>query len=191
MDYFYGNQCLPLGILLFSYDYSQFFLARSIQAYRIAANAENTVTTQGASIGLNYFFNPSFTINGNFTWNKLNEEGTEDPIIPAYNTPEYKYNIGLVGRDLHISKNANLLKNYGFSINYKWVEGFQYEGSPQFTGFVPTYSLVDAQISKELPKLKSTIKVGAANLLDDKHYEVYGGPFIGRMIYFSLLVELY
>ncbi len=163
----------------------------SIQAYRIAANAENTVTTQGASIGLNYFLNPNFTINGNFTWNKLNEKGTEDPIIPAYNTPEYKYNIGLVGRDLHFSNNHNILKNYGFSINYKWVEGFQFEGSPQFTGFVPTYSLLDAQISKELPKLKSTIKVGAANLLDNKHYEVYGGPYIGRMIYLSLLVELY
>ena len=38
---------------------------QSMQAYRIAANAENTVTTQGASIGLNYFLNPSFTINGN------------------------------------------------------------------------------------------------------------------------------
>jgi len=163
----------------------------SIQAYRIAANAENTVTTQGSSIGLNYFLNPNFTINGNFTWNKLNEKGTEDPIIPAYNTPEYKYNIGLVGRDLHFSNNHNILKNYGFSINYKWIEGFQFEGSPQFTGFVPTYSLLDAQISKELPKLKSTIKVGAANLLDNKHYEVYGGPYIGRMIYLSLLVELY
>ena len=163
----------------------------SIQAYRIAANATNTVTTQGASLGINYFLNPNLTINANFSWNKLNKEGTEDPIIPAYNTPEYKYNIGLVGRDLHISKNANLLKNYGFSINYKWVEGFQYEGSPQFTGFVPTYSLVDAQISKELPKLQSTIKVGASNLLDNKHFEVYGGPYIGRMIYFSILVELY
>ena len=163
----------------------------SIQAYRIAANATNTVTTQGACLGINYFLNPNFTINGNISWNKLNKEGTEDPIIPAYNTPEYKYNIGLVGRDLHISKNANLLKNYGFSINYKWVEGFQYEGSPQFTGFVPTYSLVNAQISKELPKLQSTIKVGASNLLDNKHFEVYGGPYISRMIYFSILVDLY
>ncbi len=163
----------------------------SIQAYRIAANATNTVTTQGASIGLNYFLNTHFTLNGNMSWNRLNEKGTEDPIIPAYNTPEYKYNLGLVGRELHLSKNHNFLKNYGFSINYKWVEGFRYEGSPQFTGFVPTYSLVDAQISKELPKLKSTIKVGASNLLDNKHYEIYGGPYIGRMLYFSVLVELY
>lgn len=163
----------------------------SIQAYRMAANATNTVTTQGASIGLNYFLSPSFTINANFSWNRLNEEGTEDPIIPAYNTPEYKYNIGLVGRDISFNNKNSLLKNYGFSINYKWVEGFQYEGSPQFTGFVPTYSLLDAQISKSIPKLKSTVKLGASNLLDNQHYEVYGGPYIGRMLYCSLLIELY
>jgi len=163
----------------------------SIQAYRIAANATNTVTTQGASLGMNYFLNSNLTINANFSWNRLNEEGTEDPIIPAYNTPEYKYNIGLVGRKLDISKNDNFFKNYGFSINYKWVEGFRYEGSPQFTGFVPTYNLLDVQISKELPKLKSTIKVGASNLLNNKHFEVYGGPYIGRMIYLSILFELY
>ncbi len=121
----------------------------------------------------------------------MNEEGTEDPIIPAYNTPEFKYNLGLIGRELNFSKKYNLLKNYGFSINYKWVEGFQYEGSPQFTGFVPTYSLVDAQISKEIPKIHSTLKLGASNLLNNLHYEVYGGPYIGRMIYFSFLFELY
>ena len=49
----------------------------------------------------------------------LNEEGTEDPIIPAYNTPEYKYNIGLVGRDLNFSKNSNLtLFLFGVTLNY-------------------------------------------------------------------------
>ena len=97
----------------------------------------------------------------------------------------------MIGRDISFNNKNSLLKNYGFSINYKWVEGFQYEGSPQFTGFVPTYSLLDAQISKSIPKLKSTVKLGASNLLDNQHYEVYGGPYIGRMLYCSLLIELY
>tara|TARA_B100000902_G_scaffold70377_1_gene76133 strand:+ start:13659 stop:16517 length:2859 start_codon:yes stop_codon:yes gene_type:complete len=166
-------------------------LLPSIRAYRIAANATNTVTTQGASLGMNYFINPNYTINANFSWNKINEEGTEDPIIPAYNTPEYKYNIGLVGRDIHFNKNTKLLREFGFSINYKWVQGFEYEGSPQFTGFVPTYDLIDLQISKKFTNLNSTLKLGASNLLDNKHYEVYGGPYIGRMIYLSILFELY
>jgi outer membrane receptor protein involved in Fe transport len=164
--------------------------APSIQAYRIAANAENTVTTQGASIGLIYYINPTFTLNGNYSWNKLNEEGTEDPIIPAYNTPEHKYNLGFVGRDLHLSNTKSLFRDFGFSINYKWVEEFIFEGSPQFTGIVPTYDLVDLQISKKMQSLNATIKVGSSNVLNNMHYEVYGGPYIGRMTYCSLLFDI-
>ena len=162
----------------------------SIQAYRMAANAENTVTTQGASIGLNYFISTQFTLNGNYSWNKLNENGTEDPIIPAYNTPEHKYNLGFSGRDLHFSSEYMILRNYAFNINYKWVEGFKYEGSPQFTGMVPTYNILDMQVSKKIPKHNATLKVGSSNLLNNMHFEVYGGPYIGRMTYISLLFEL-
>jgi len=164
---------------------------QSIQAYRMAANAENTVTTQGASIGVNYYLHSNYSLNGNYSWNKLNEEGTEDPIIPAYNTPEHKYNFGLIGRDIHFSNSKSFLRDFSFSINYKWVEGFTFEGSPQFTGNVPTYDLVDVQVSKKLSELNATLKIGSSNILNNKHYEVYGGPYIGRMTYCSLLFELY
>ena len=164
--------------------------APSIQAYRMAANSENTVTTQGASIGINYYLHSNYSLNGNYSWNKLNKEGTEDPIIPAYNTPEHKYNLGVVGRDIHLSATKNILRDFGFSINYKWVEEFMFEGSPQFTGIVPTYDLVDMQISKKLQQLNATIKVGSSNLLNNMHYEVYGGTYIGRMTYCSLLFDI-
>lgn len=163
---------------------------QSIQAYRMAANAVNTVTTQGASIGINYYLHSNYSLNGNYSWNKLNEEGTEDPIIPAYNTPEHKYNLSLVGRDLHLSSTNSVLRNFSFGINYKWVAEFTYEGSPQFTGNVPTYDLVDVQVSKKLTELNATLKIGSSNVLNNKHYEVYGGPYIGRMTYCSLLFEL-
>ena len=164
--------------------------APSIQAYRMAANAENTVTTQGASIGIIYYINPNLTLNGNYSWNKLNKNKEADPIIPAYNTPENKYNLGLIGRDLHFSNTNLLIRNFGFSINYKWVENFNFEGSPQFTGNVPTYNLVDVQISKTLSELNAIFKIGSSNILNNLHYEVYGGPYIGRMTYFSILFNI-
>ena len=120
----------------------------------------------------------------------LNEKGTEDPIIPAYNTPAHKYNLGFVARDLHFSNTDLLFRDFGFSINYKWVESFEFEGSPQFTGNVPEYNLVDIQISKKLSEINSTLKIGSSNVLNNLHYEVYGGPYIGRMIYCSLLFEI-
>ena len=91
---------------------------------------------------------------------------------------------------MHLSSTNSILRNFSFSINYKWVEGFTYEGSPQFTGNVPTYDLVDVQVSKKLTELNATLKIGSSNVLNNMHYEVYGGPYIGRMTYCSLLFEL-
>lgn len=161
-------------------------LLPSIQGYRVAANAKDKVSTKGFTIGINYFLNQYFTINGNYSWNKLNKKGTDDPIIPAYNTPEHKFNIGVSARDLSFF-NTN---NWGCSINYKWVEGFIFEGSPQFTGNVPTYNQLDAQINKQIPEVSATFKIGASNLLNNFTYQVYGGPKVGRMLYTSLLFDI-
>ena len=162
----------------------------SIQAYRMAANASNTVTTQGASAGINYYFHSNFSLNGNYSWNKLNEKGTNDPIIPAYNTPEHKFNLGISGKDIHFSSSSNVLRDYSFNINYKWVDEFMYEGSPQFTGIVPSYDVLDLQLSKSIRPIDAIVKIGSSNVLNNEHFEVFGGPYIGRMIYCSLLINI-
>lgn len=158
--------------------------------YRIAANAESTVSTYGFSGGLSYYYKKHLTFSGNYSYNKL-EKKTEDPLIPAFNTPLNKFNLNVCGRDLDFKLfNLIRIKNYGFCVNYKWVQGFQYEGSPQFTGYVPHYAFLDAQISKKIAEIKSTLKIGASNLLDKKAFTVYGGPATGRLAYISILVEL-
>jgi outer membrane receptor protein involved in Fe transport len=64
-----------------------------------------------------------------------------------------------------------------------------FEGSPQFTGTIPTYTLLDAQVNYFIPKIKTTFKLGASNLLNNKQFQTYGGPRIGRLAYFSVLYE--
>jgi hypothetical protein len=118
----------------------------------------------------------------------LNKTNTLDPIIPAFNTPKHKYNVSIGGQNLEIKKFK--IQNLGFNINYKWVQGFRFEGSPQFTGDVPTYFLLDCMISKVVPKYKAMIKMGASNLTNNKVMQVYGGPRIGRMAYFSVYFDL-
>ena len=93
-------------------------------------------------------------------------------------------------KNIHLDQKHSFLRNYSFSINYKWVQGFLYEGSPQFTGFIPTYDLVDLQLSKEIIDLGATVKIGATNIFNNLHYEVYGGPYIGRMTYCSILFNI-
>lgn len=163
---------------------------RQIQAYRYAANSINQVTTQGASAGLSYYFSKYYQIQGNYSWNKLNKEFVDDPIIPAFNTPENKFNIGFSGRDIPLKMGGMRLNDFGFNINYKWIQAFTFEGSPQFTGFIPSYDLLDGQINWKVRPLNTTIKIGASNLLNNKQFQAYGGPKIGRLAYMSLTYEL-
>jgi len=67
----------------------------------------------------------------------------------------------------------------------KWVQGFVFEGSPQFTGEIPTYDMLDAQVNFTFSKIHTTIKMGASNILDNQQFQTYGGPRIGRMAYIS------
>lgn len=168
-------------------DFNNIGLPENIKVWRVASNATQTVTTQGFAIGLNYYFWKYFMVQTNYSWNKLNTAET-DPIIPAFNTPAHKYNIGFSGRDI----NLKILKGntfWGFNVNYKWVQGFTFEGSPQFTGQIPTYDMLDAQVNCLIPKWNMTFKLGAANLLNNQQFQTYGGPRIGRMAYLSMVYD--
>jgi outer membrane receptor protein involved in Fe transport len=173
--------------------------------YRVATNSEDIINTYGFSYGMYYYFKEFYSISANYSLNILDRspitvgsssrfpfiavkkgETSDDPLIPAYNTPRNKFNIGIGGSNI---KNK-LGKDWGFAINYKWVEGFLFEGSPQFTGNIDSYGLLDVQVNKKIEVTKTTFKIGATNILNNKHYEVFGGPLIGRMLYIQLSVDL-
>lgn len=177
----------------------------NVEAYRVSANSTNTVTTQGFNIGTNYYFNTYYMIAGNYSWNRLTRTDEDDPIIPAFNTPEHKFNIGFSWRD----KPMFGLDRTGFNINYKWIQGFLFEGSPQFTGFIPTYDMVDLQWNVTFDRRHITLKVGATNLFgitplfrtdgsfgdkldaafNNRQFQTYGGPRIGRLAYIGMTYD--
>lgn len=162
----------------------------NLQVYRYSANSENEVTTQGFAIGLNYYFEKYFMVAGNYSWNRLNKEFADDPIIPAFNTPEHKFNLSFSGRDVKFDIGGRTITGLGFNINYKWIQGFVFEGSPQFTGFIPSYNLLDGQINYKVPSIHTTFKIGASNILNNQQFQTYGAPRIGRLAYISAVYEL-
>lgn len=166
-------------------EFNELNLPRDVEVLRVSANAESQVTTQGFAIGLNYYFKKFYQIAGNYTWSKLNTQ-TDDEIIPAFNTPEHKFNFSLSGRDVPIRIGGFYSDNFGFNINYKWIDSFLFEGSPQFTGIIPKYDLLDVQVNYEFEKINTTLKIGASNILENEHFETVGGPLVGRLAYIKL-----
>lgn len=178
----------------------------ALQAYRVAANASSQVTTQGLNLGVTWY-RPKASWTANYSYNRLTT-GADDPIIPAFNTPENKFNLGFTGRDRKLPFTDRKVLGYG--VNWKFVEGYIFQGSPQFSGRIPSYDMVDAQVSVRFPAAHLTAKLGASNLfgmvpLFDPHvpdsdrmdralnndvYLVYGGPRVGRLAYLQLVYEL-
>ena len=152
-------------------------------AYRLIqmpTNAKQKVDAFGASIGLNYYVWRTLIASFNYTYSGINTKSLYDPIIPGFNTPGHKFNIGLGAQ--------RIWKGLGFGINFKWVDKYEWQ-STFGDGRVPSYNTLDMQVNYEFPRW-FTLQVGGSNIYNNKHIEAYGSPKIGALVYASMLFDL-
>ena len=158
-------------------------LGGKVQAYQLYTNADEMVSAQGATLGLTYSLAKNYSLTANGTWADFNIMEANPNNIPAFNTPEFKTVVGLA--------NNRLTNRLGFSVSWRWQSTFDWAGP--FTqlrpGEVPAFSLVDAQVSYRIPNLKTIVKVGANNLLNNQVYQSFGSPSIGGVYFVSLTFD--
>ena len=69
---------------------------------------------------------------------------------------------------------------YDASLQLRYVEGFKWIAG-LFEGYVPTYSVLNASVGYYVvPSVR--ISVNAFNLLDRRHYEIFGGTILRRQV---------
>ena len=142
--------------------------------FGVPVNAAGKVKTYGGAFGLDYLLG-KYTVSGNVSYNKLQDLPTA--YENDFNTPEIRYNLGLSNREI--------IKNFGFNVNYRWQDKFTWFSS--FAGGeVPAFGTVDAQVNLKVPSVNSVIKVGGSNILNKYYYTSYGNPEVGAMYYVSL-----
>lgn len=150
---------------------------------QIYTNFTDRVTSQGAVIGLTYSLPRGYTLGGNYNWNVLQHTPPPDQFMSEFNTPEHKTNITF--------GNRKVTEKFGFNVTYRWQSEFLWQSS--FTipanGMVPAYSTFDAQVSYRISEMKSVLKLGGSNLLNQKYIQSLGGPNIGAMYYVSLTFD--
>lgn len=158
---------------------SDAILTGDYEVYQIPVNSSKIVNSVGAGIGLTYFIRKGLQANFNYSYAKLLTKNLDDEIIPGFNTPPHKINLGLSGN--------RIWKGLGFSTTFQWVDGFEWQ-SPFGTGNVKAYTVWDAQVNYgiDFGQCTVTARLGSSNLLNTQRREVYGGPFIGRIFYGSL-----
>jgi outer membrane receptor protein involved in Fe transport len=132
------------------------------------------VNTQGVELSLKYFLSKHWKFDFNYTWFDFDvkAELIQDPILP--NSPEHRVNLGAA----YISDQLDV------SIRYKWVDDFHWS-SGVYRGHVKSYNLVDLSANIYVGNGFS-LGVNISNLIDTKHYQMFGGDILRRNIVAAL-----
>ncbi len=149
--------------------------------YQTYTNTEETVNSYGAAIGVSTKIFDGFDLSANYTWSRLDFDVAGNPDFQTnFNTPEHKVKLGF-GK-------TELFKNVGFNVAWRWSDHYFWEASFG-SGEIPAFNVLDAQVNFRVPSLKSTIKLGATNLLADEYFTAFGTGFIGSQYYASLTIN--
>jgi len=126
------------------------------------------VETQGIEVGFNHHFNNAFSFNVSYNWFDFDvkEELAADPVSP--NSPEHQFSVGL----------SYVTDKFDVAMNYRWVDDFNWAAGV-FVGPIPSYDVVGVTANYHFTD-NWGIGVDVSNLLDDEHYEAFGGDILER-----------
>ena len=128
------------------------------------------VDTQGVDVGVNSRFADNWTFQLSYSWFdfdiKQNLPGFDTLLLP--NSPENKFSLGLSFVD----------DRWDASIEGRHVDSFRWAVGP-FQGDVEAYTTVDLNANL-IVNDHVRLGVNVANLLDDEHWESFGGDLLGR-----------
>ncbi|MEO1652081.1 MAG: TonB-dependent receptor [Bacteroidota bacterium] len=141
-------------------------------------NSTEDINTYGFGLGLEYQLPRGFRIGGNVYFDDVESfEGTGQV---QFNSPNWRYNITFANREV--------VKNLGFNMTFRWQNSFVWE-SAFGTGEIPAFTTLDAGITYKLKALKSILKVGASNLLNNYYNTSFGNPQIGGVYFISVTFD--
>lgn len=155
--------------------------AGDYQVYQAYTNSPVDVNSYGGSAMLTAKVLKKFDFTANYTYTKQDFDRTLYPDFRTnFNTPEHKVKASF--------GSTELVDNFGFNVAWRWSDDYFWEATFG-DGEVPSFSTVDAQINYTIPSLKSTLKLGAANLGGYDYFTAFGTGLIGSQYYLSLTIN--
>jgi iron complex outermembrane receptor protein len=152
------------------------------QSYGFDINATGDVRSHGFAVTAEYSLFDGYSLGGNMAYNELldQQDLLDQGFRASYNTPKWRYNVKL--------QNREVINNLGFSVNYRWQDAFVWESSIG-EGVVDAFGSLDAQISYNLKKVNSTVKLGGTNILNDEYTTSLANPYMGAIYYISFTLD--
>jgi outer membrane receptor protein involved in Fe transport len=146
-------------------------------SYSIPVNNAEKVKTYGVGLSIDYKLPKNFVIAVNVSSDHISD--VTAGFYSYFNTPKFRSNLSLANTGF--GKNAM----FGFNVGYRYQSSFDYQGDFA-SGDIPEIHIVDAQVSMKVPATKTTLKLGANNLLNQYYRNATGNSVVGGLYYFSL-----
>lgn len=152
------------------------------RAFQVFTNSTADITSNGFTIGVTKTLFGNYEISANYDFNKFDFDRESDPNFrPGFNTPKHRVKASLA--------NDALFKNFGFNVSWRWFDSYFWQASFA-DGMVDAANVVDAQITYNVPAIRSSFKIGAANILNDEYQTAIGPGQIGAQYFASWTFDL-
>ena len=151
------------------------------RAYQLYTNTKIEIKSLGFGLGLSRKVYKDFELGVNYNYAEFDFDQSQDQSFEAsFNTPKHRVK-GSFG-------NENLFKNIGFNVSGRWNSEYLWQ-STMVDGLIPSATVIDAQITYNVPSMKSAFKIGAANLGGKEYFQVLGAGLIGQQIFASWTIK--
>ncbi|MGI9553032.1 MAG: TonB-dependent receptor domain-containing protein, partial [Aurantibacter sp.] len=154
------------------------------EVFAVYTNIDQDISSDGFGLGLKYWLGTGYQAQVNYTYTRFDaEEAVQNnpEFLPGFNTPKNRFNVSL-------SNHSVSRTGFGFNLQFRYWDDYQWQ-SPFGQGEIPSKGIIDLAFSYKIKSLRSMLKLGANNLLQDKYRTVYGGPEVGAIYYASLTYD--
>ena len=147
------------------------------RTFQLYTNTPLEIKSLGFGIGLGRKVYRDFEVSVNYNYADFSFDQSKDPSFEAgFNTPKHRAKASF--------GNEKLFENFGFNISARYSSSYLWQSS-MVDGMIDAATVVDAQVNYSFPKLKSILKIGAANIGGKEYAQVLGAGLIGQQYFAS------
>ncbi|MEN2486656.1 TonB-dependent receptor [Flavobacterium sp. B11] len=151
------------------------------RTYQLYTNSDVEINSLGFGVGLSRKIISDFELGVNYNYAQFDFDQAKDPSFePGFNTPKHRVKMS-IGND-------KLFKNFGFNVSGRWNSEYLWQAGFA-DGIIKSATVIDAQVNYGIPKLKSVVKLGAANIGGKEYYQVIGAGLIGQQYFASWTIN--
>jgi outer membrane receptor for ferrienterochelin and colicin len=151
------------------------------RAFQLYTNTKIEIKSLGFGLGLSKKVYKDFEFGVNYNYAEFDFDKSQDQSFEAsFNTPKHRVKASI--------GNEKLFKNFGFNISGRWNTEYIWE-STMVDGVIPEATVIDAQVTYNVPSMKSSFKIGAANLGGKEYFQVLGAGLIGQQVFASWTIK--